>query len=395
MQPSLLTGMPHLLQTDLAGPDLNIETDKDLRPLVSIVLPAYNEAAILEENLTLLEQYLDTLAAHYRWQIIVVNDGSRDNTGTLADAFAQSHPRIDIIHHAVNQGLGQALKTGFAHCQGKYIITLDLDLSYDPRHIERLLDKIQATQAQIVVTSPYMSGGKVSNVPTLRLLLSVWANRFLSLAAKKDVATLTGMVRAYDAQFLKSLSFRAMGMDVNPEILYKARILKVRVVEVPAHLHWRTPLPQATKAQTPDRRPLATSTRPKQVQRQSSMKIARQSWSVVFYGFAFRPVMFFVLPGLLLLLSSFALQAHVLWHCVEAYQQLLQTAGFARPADAIAFAFNHNPHDFLLAGTSFIIAIQLLGLGVLAMQIKHYFEESFYLGTQMYRTMQSKDIAPR
>jgi glycosyltransferase involved in cell wall biosynthesis len=392
MQPSLLTGMSQPIQPNLAGLASDTDIAKELRPLVSIVLPAYNEATILEENLTLLEQYLDTLTSHYRWQIIVVNDGSRDNTGPLADALAQSHPRLKVVHHEVNQGLGQALKTGFAHCQGQYIITLDLDLSYDPRHIERLLDKIQATKAQIVVTSPYMPGGKVSNVPKFRLWLSIWANRFLSLAAKKDVATLTGMVRAYDAQFLNSLSFRATGMDVNPEVLYKAKILKARIVEVPAHLHWRTPNAYTPSAQRPS---LAKRTPPKAAQRQSSMKIARQSWSVFFYGFVFRPVMFFVLPGLLLLLSSFVLQAHVLWHCLGAYQQLLQTNSSVRPTDAISFAFTHNPHDFLLAGISLIIAIQCLGLGVLAMQMKHYFEESFYLVTQMYRAVQSHEIPSR
>ena len=130
------------------------------------------------------------------------------------------------------------MKTGFAHCLGDYILTLDLDLSYAPDHIERLPEKIQQTNAKIVVTSPYMKGGKVTDVPWFRLKLSQWANRFVSWAAKRDVATLTGMVRIYDADFLRSLSFRSNGMDINPELLYKAKMLKTPIEEVPAHLPW-------------------------------------------------------------------------------------------------------------------------------------------------------------
>lgn len=340
-------------------------------PFVSIVVPAYNEAAILEDNLHILCDYLHTIETQYSWEIVLVNDGSRDNTGSLAELVAQQHPDIRVIHHRVNQGLGQALKTGFEHCRGKYIVTLDLDLSYAPEHIEQLLQKIHATQAKVVVISPYMPGGKVSNVPWSRLMLSVWANRFLSLAAKRDTATLTGMVRAYEASFIQSLSFRSMGMDVNPEILYKARMLKVTIVEIPGHLCWRNhsrPHPQQTAQPT---------------RRKSSMKIIRHSWSVIFYGFIFRPVMFFVLPGLLLSLGAAYVFAHIGMHLLEIYSALATAgAGTELPA-LISQAFIQYPQDFFLGMITLILAVQFLSLGLLAMQMKHYFEESFFLGTQI------------
>ncbi|NEP16228.1 MAG: glycosyltransferase family 2 protein [Leptolyngbya sp. SIO4C1] len=345
-----------------------------------MVIPAYNEALIIEQNLHILCDYLESLSAQYRWEILLVNDGSRDNTGLVAEAVADVRSHITVLHHSVNRGLGQALKTGFEHCQGRYVLTLDLDLSYAPEHIALLLEEIQSKQANVVVTSPYMRGGRVSNVPWARRLLSVWANRFLSVAAKRDVKTLTGMVRAYDADFLKSLSFRATGMDVNPEVLYKAKMLKATVTEVPAHLHWRT-------AAQPD-----TARRP-QARRKSSMKILRQSWSVFFYGFAFRPVMFFVIPGLLLLVGSGIIHLHVLLHCVAVYRELLQTSVAAEPTQAISQAFLDHPHDFLLGGVTLILSIQLLSLGLLAMQMKHYFEESFHLGTQTYRAARAHHSA--
>ncbi|MEM9093248.1 MAG: glycosyltransferase family 2 protein, partial [Cyanobacteria bacterium P01_F01_bin.53] len=302
-------------------------------PMVSIVVPAYNESLILWDNLQTLCQYLGSLEDRYRWEIVLVNDGSRDETGFLADTFASAQPNLVVVHHVVNMGLGQALKTGFENCHGDYIVTLDLDLSYAPDHIEALLEKIKKSRAKVVVTSPYMRGGRVSNVPWPRLMLSVWANRFLSLAAHRDVATLTGMVRVYDANFLKSLSFRSMGMDVNPELLYKAKVLKVPVEEVPAHLHWLT----GAQPQTP-----------KAPRRKSSMKVLRQSWSVFFYGFVFRPVMFFLVPGLLLLLGSGIIQLHVLMHCAQAYRDLVQAGATIEFTQAISQAFVDHPHDFLL-----------------------------------------------
>ena len=76
---------------------------------------------------------------------MIVNDGSKDETGQIAADFARHKPNVVIVHHPSNQGLGQALKSGFAYAEGDYIITLDVDLSYAPYHIEILLEKILET----------------------------------------------------------------------------------------------------------------------------------------------------------------------------------------------------------------------------------------------------------
>jgi hypothetical protein len=131
-------------------------------------------------------------------------------------------------------------------------------------------------------------------VPWLRRVLSVGANRFLSLFARERyrslvprgrLSTLTGMVRAYDGRFLRGLSPRSISMEINPEIVYKAMLLRARIEEVPARLDWR--LQNAKRGQ-----------------RKSSMRILGHSLSVLLSGFVFRPFMFFILPGLALL--SFA-----------------------------------------------------------------------------------------
>lgn len=341
-------------------------------PLVSLLIPAYNEAAILEENLQVLCDYMRHLEADYRWEIVLINDGSRDQTAELAEAFASRYANVHVIHHFTNMGLGQALRTGFEHCQGDYVITLDLDLSYAPEHIERLLAKIRQTQAKVVVTSPYMKGGRVSNVPELRKILSVWANRFLSIAARRNVATLTGMVRVYDARFLQALNLRSKGMEVNPEVIHKAMLMEERIEEIPAHLHWHA-------------QPVS-----KPVRRKSSMKILRHTWAIFYYGFVFRPVMFFIIPSLIFFLLALYCVVWMLIRSWNSYQQLAQSVAFPDPTEAVAVAFQQAPHTFIIGGMLMMLSIQLFSLGILAVQSKRYFEEIYYLGSSIYRNSRAQ-----
>jgi glycosyltransferase involved in cell wall biosynthesis len=344
-----------------------------VKPLVSLIVPAYNEAAIVEKNLTALYCYMETLEDAYRWEILVINDGSTDKTGALAESFAQMTTNVRVVHHTRNFGLGEALKTAFTHCHGDYIVTLDIDLSYSPDHIQKLLTHIRETGAKVVVASPYMNGGKTDNVPWLRRKLSKWANRFLSVAAKRNVSTLTGMVRAYDARFLKSVSLKSMGMEVNPEIIYKAMILHERVEEVPGHLDWHL-----QKAHG--------------VIRKSHMRMLRHTVAVLLSGFLFRPVMFFIIPGFLLLLFALYVNTWVIIHFLDQYQNLPQyTWFFSRASQAVGVAYSQYPHTFVVGMLSSMMAIQLLSLGILALQSKSYFEEIFHLGTSIYRSSREKD----
>lgn len=356
--------------------DASVKQQK-YKPLVSLIVPAYNEAAILEKNLAILCDYMKSLEGEYRWEMIVINDGSKDDTGEQAEAFASTRDNVRVLHHIVNFGLGQALRFAFERSRGDYVVTVDLDLSYSPEHIERLLTKIRETQAKIVVASPYMKGGKVSNVPWLRKVLSVWANRFLSASSHGDLTTLTGLVRVYDGKFLRSLNLRAMSMDINPEALYKARMLRASIVEIPAHLCWT------------DQKAVKVSKK-KKAQRRSSMRLLRQIWSVFFLGFVFRPVMFFFIPGFMLFLLSMYANIWVIIRCFTQYERLAQFTRFPDPSDAVAAAFYQGPHTFVIGGITLILAIQLMSLGILAMQNKSYFEESFYLGSSIYRLTKEK-----
>jgi glycosyltransferase involved in cell wall biosynthesis len=351
------------------------ETTKK-RPLVSVVLPAYNEERIITGNLNILGDYMKSLEDEYRWEFYIINDGSSDTTGDLADAFAEGKDNVHVLHHMFNFRLGQALRTAFFNCLGDYIVVMDIDLSYSPEHIGQMLAKIRESRAKIIIASPYAKGGKVSHVPWIRRRLSVWANRFLCLMATKDwfsdrLTNITGMVRAYDGEFLRRLNLSAMDVDIMPEIIFKAKILRARIVEIPAHLKW---IPEKSRANHIKKR-------------KSSMRIVRSILQSLVSGFILRPFMFFILPGLLIFFLSLYPLAWTVAHTLREYNKLAES-GFSfdyRFSAAIGAAFRLAPHSFIIGGIALLVAIQFISLGLLALQNKRYFDELFYLGSTIYR----------
>jgi glycosyltransferase involved in cell wall biosynthesis len=344
----------------------------DARPLISVVVPAYNEADILVPNLTRLCEYLARLEELYRWELVVVNDGSTDDTGTLADGFARERDNVRVLHHHTNFRLGQALRYAFSHCRGEYVVTIDCDLSYAPEHIGRLVTELRSTNAKVVIASPYAKHGQTTNIPFLRRVLSRAANRFLAVTAGGRLSTLTGMVRAYDGRFLSTLNLRSMGTDINTEILYKAELLGAKIVEVPAHLDWT--FSQAGRAR-----------------RSTLGGLARSTNAYLFSGFIFRPVLFFIAPGLAVLAAALYTLAWVAYRVANAYVQQPSGSVTAKITNAIQFAYEAAPYGFIVGGIALVIAFQLISLGTLALQSERYFKELFHFNTTLYRQLQRRE----
>jgi len=346
--------------------------DQETRPSISVLVPAYNEAGIIQANLGRLCEYLDRSADRWRWELVVVDDGSEDDTVALAEALAATRENVRILRHPRNFRLGQTLRYGFGQCRGQYIVVLDMDMTYDPEHIERLVERIHTTPAKIVVASPYMKGGRTSNVPAMRVFFSRWGNRFLALTARGmnlsgNLSTFTGMVRAYDAMFLRSLNLKSMGMEINIEIIYKSLILGASIDEIPAHLDW-------------------TGQRATGSIRSSSKRIGRGILTSLLAAFIIRPFAFFIVPGLLLGLVSLYV---LVWLSIHVVTHLREVAGSGGNFDqvlseSLALAFQQSPHGFIVGGITLMLSVQLISLGVLALQAKQYFEELFTSETRAY-----------
>ncbi|MBU2948013.1 glycosyltransferase family 2 protein [Zobellia uliginosa] len=343
------------------------------KPLVTIILPAYNEEAILEKNVSLLYDYLSTLDNLYNWEVLIINDGSTDSTKTIADSLADTKNNLRSYHHIVNRNLGTALRTGFKHSKGKYVIVLDIDMSYSPDHIEKLLSKLVSAQADMVIASPYMKGGKNTAVPRLRLLLSKTVNYMMRKSSRLNIYTFTGMVRAYKGNFIRSLNTKSSTFDINSEIILKAYILRARVIEIPAHLDWSEQI-KLGKIRT------------------SSLRIVKGIFNGLANSFMFRPYMFFWILGLVIFILSIYI---IIWIFINTYSAYPMTAELAQGFEdrfslAVSEVFRQRPYSFIVGGTTMIISLQLLGLGFISLQKKRYFDELFHLNSAILKATKKK-----
>lgn len=341
-------------------------------PEVSILVPVYNEAAILKQNVHQIYEYMQRLETVNGWEFVIVNDGSDDETGQIAEDLKTQHRNMKVIHHKSNKNLGSALRTGFEHCMGHYIIVLDIDLSYAPYHIERMLEKAHETEADIVVASPYMTGGKSTEVPFFRLLLSKTINRLIRMVSQVHIHTYTCMVRLYKRSVIRSLNLKSMNYSINPEIIQKAGILRAKVIEIPAHLDW--------------------STQNKTKTRKSGLKIYDGILSGLMTSFIFRPYAFFMIIGAFLLLVATYVTTWIFVNTFIAYHEIIVTDDPIRKniTRAIAKVFMERPHSFIVGSAALIIALQFLSLGFLSLQNKRYFDELFNLSSTVLKN-QLKD----
>lgn len=106
------------------------------RPSISVFFPAYNDAGTIASMVVLADRTLRKLTDDY--EVIVVNDGSRDHTAQVLSEMESLYPMLRVIHHPVNRGYGSALRTGFASASKEWIFYTDGDAQYDVRELEKL-----------------------------------------------------------------------------------------------------------------------------------------------------------------------------------------------------------------------------------------------------------------
>lgn len=212
--------------------------------LLSVVIPCYNEAPILENTASLLTDYLrntnwsgeqDSL-----WEIIFVNDGSTDNSlEILKKIHVANQDQIKYITYTRCGGQGKALQMGFKAAKGEWVVTLDADLDYSPSHIKIFMECAYATNADVVIGSPYSRGGSISNCPRSRLWMSKAINWYFRRMLKiQGITTYTSIARLYRREALELLLLSSFDKDLLPEILIKANLMRMHIEEVAATSSW-------------------------------------------------------------------------------------------------------------------------------------------------------------
>jgi dolichol-phosphate mannosyltransferase len=203
---------------------------------VSLIIPMYNE----EDNVLItLNEVKKVLETYDSYQIITVDDGSSDKTLALLEDYALKNPELKVLSHPVNMGMGRALQTGFEKAQGDVIVTLDADLSYEPKYITELIHELHENHLDIVIGSQYMAGGETEDIPFIRLFISKMANKIVGYALDKNISTVTGILRAYRKDVIDYREIESNGTEINPEILSKAIAIGFEVKEIPVKLKGR------------------------------------------------------------------------------------------------------------------------------------------------------------
>ncbi len=214
--------------------------DQDMET-ISLVIPFYNE----EKGLPTLRQRLLPVieSLHGRWnlELILVDDGSLDNTFSGLSEHFTNIPGIHtiVVRHEANQGIGMALASGFSVAQGDVICTLDSDCTYAPENLPGMIDLLLSTDADIVTGSPYHPQGEVENVDGWRLMLSKGASRCYAHLAPVKLYCYTSLFRAYRREWARSEWIRSRGFLGVTEILLAASFQGAQIVEFPVKLHSR------------------------------------------------------------------------------------------------------------------------------------------------------------
>jgi dolichol-phosphate mannosyltransferase len=198
---------------------------------IVVVVPTYNE----RENLPVLTA---GILVHAGYRLLVVDDGSPDGTGEVADALAREHPgRVEVIHRTGPRGLGRSYVDGLTHAirsGARLVFQMDADLSHNPEYLPALA--AATDRYDLVIGSRYLMGVSVVNWPLHRIVLSAFANRYVRAVTGVSATDCTSGFRCWRREALERLPLASMvsnGYAFIVEMLFEAAKHGCRIGEVP------------------------------------------------------------------------------------------------------------------------------------------------------------------
>jgi glycosyltransferase involved in cell wall biosynthesis len=208
-------------------------------PTVTLVVPAYNEARRLPDTLAGWIGYLDQQP--YDAELIVVDDGSRDDTAQVVRTYAQRQPRVRLVQLPANRGKGAAVRAGMLEAAGRYVFYVDADLNVAPAHLGRALQLFEARRCDVVLGSRSLSDYAAQERSPARLVaggLVQVARRSLVLPVIRDTQCgFKGFRREVARTLFARTRIDSFAFDI--EVLFLARKLGFYLVEMPVETTFR------------------------------------------------------------------------------------------------------------------------------------------------------------
>ena len=213
---------------------------------VYILLPCYNE----ERNLKELIYEISEACRNLDYKIIAVDDGSEDETYRYLRALSKDYPVV-VLRHEENKGLHEALRTLLIYVyntagNSDYLITMDSDLTHDPKYIPQLISACIEEEADVAIASRFVDGGKQIGVPLHRAFLSMGLRFFVKFMLGIPVGDVSSGYRCIRVSSIKGIIekygfekfIEAKGFEVQLELLYKLFLNGAKIIEVPFTLDY-------------------------------------------------------------------------------------------------------------------------------------------------------------
>jgi len=204
------------------------------QPLVSVVVPVFDEERFIEEVLRRVA------ASDLRTELIVVDDGSTDGTGTILQRLQGDLPALQVISQGVNRGKGAAVRRGIGASTGDIVVIQDADLEYDPKDLPSLLGPIVEGRADVVYGTR-LRGGEPQRA---HLFWHYVGNRFLSLLTNvlynTTISDMEVGYKAFRGELIRAIPLVSDDFRFEPEVTAKVLRRGVRLYEVPISYYGRT-----------------------------------------------------------------------------------------------------------------------------------------------------------